>query len=72
MKRAMARASRVMATAMKRVMATKGDNTGNGYGEEGGGHSLAATMGMARMDTPAGATTGERGMMVVTSHGLCV
>jgi hypothetical protein len=68
----MARAARAMAMATKRVMATNGDNTGNGYGEEGGGRSLAASMGTARRDTPAGATTGERGMMVATGHGLCV
>jgi hypothetical protein len=29
-------------------------------------------MGTARRDTPAGAMTGERGMMVATGHGLCV
>jgi hypothetical protein len=61
-----------MATATKRVMVTNGDNTGNEYGKEGGGRSLAATMGMARRDTPAGTTTGERGMMVAMGHGLCV
>ncbi len=61
-----------MATATKRVMATNGDNTGNGYGKEGGGRLLAAMMGMAQRDTPTGATTGERGMMVVMGHGLCV
>ncbi len=58
--------------ATKRVMATNRDNTGNGYGEEGGGRLTAATMGTAQRDTPAGATTGERGMMVATGHGLCV
>ncbi len=68
----MARAARAMATATKRVMATNGDNTGNGYGKEGGGRSTVATLGMAGRDTPAGATTGERGMMVATGHGLCV
>jgi hypothetical protein len=36
-----------MPTAMKRVMATDGDNTGNGYGKEGGRHSTVAMMGMA-------------------------
>jgi hypothetical protein len=37
MKRAMARATkRAMAMATKRAMANNGDNTGNGYGEEGG------------------------------------
>ena len=58
--------------ATKRVMATNGDNTGNGYGEEGGVRLLAASIGTARRDTPAGTTTGERGMMVATGHGLCV
>jgi hypothetical protein len=52
MKRATARAARVMATATKRVMATGGDNTVNGYGKEGGGRSTAATMGMARRTHP--------------------
>ncbi len=61
-----------MAMVMKRVMATNGDTTGNGYGEEGGRRWMAATMGMARRDTPAGTTTGEKGMMVATGHGLCV
>ncbi len=46
-KRAMARAARVKATATKRVMATNGDNTGNGYGKEGGGCLTVATMGTA-------------------------
>ncbi len=32
----MARAARAMAMATKRVMATNGDNTGNGYSKEGG------------------------------------
>jgi hypothetical protein len=41
----MARAAREMATATKRVMATNGDNTGNGYGKEGGGRLTAAMMG---------------------------
>jgi hypothetical protein len=35
---------RVMATVTKRAMATGGDNTGNGYGEEGGGRAMVATM----------------------------
>ncbi len=48
----MARAARAMATITKRVMATNGDNTGNGYGKEGGGRSTAATMGMARKTHP--------------------
>ncbi len=38
---------RAMATATKRVMATDGDNTGDCYRKEGGGHLTAATMGMA-------------------------
>ncbi len=61
-----------METATKRVMATNRDNTGNGYGEEGDGRLLAATIRTAQRDTSAGATTGERGMMVATGHGLCV
>ena len=68
----MARAARAMETATKRVMATNRDNTGNGYGEEGDGRLLAATIRTAQRDTSAGATTGERGMMVATGHGLCV
>ncbi len=43
----MARAARAMAAATKRGMATNGNNTGNCYGKEGGGHSRVATMGMA-------------------------
>jgi hypothetical protein len=44
---------RVILTATKRVMATDGDNTGNGYGEEGGGRSTAAaTMGTAQRTHP--------------------
>ncbi len=45
-KRVMARVARAMALATKRVMATNGDNRGNGYGKEGGGHSTASTMAM--------------------------
>ncbi len=41
-----------MAMATKKAMATNGDNTGNGYGKEGGGHSTAATMGMAQRKWP--------------------
>jgi hypothetical protein len=41
-----------MSTATKRVMATNGDNTGNGYGKEGGGRSTAATMGTAQRTHP--------------------
>jgi hypothetical protein len=62
---------RAMATATKRVMATDGDSTGNGYGKEGGGRLTAVTMGTAQR-THLLATTGERGMMVATGHGLCV
>jgi hypothetical protein len=36
-----------MATATKRVMVTNGNNMGNGYGKEGGGHLTVATMGTA-------------------------
>jgi hypothetical protein len=48
MKRVMARAARAMAmaTTTRRGMATKGDNTGNGYGKECGGPAMAATMAM--------------------------
>jgi hypothetical protein len=48
----MARAARAMARATKRVMVTDGNNTGNGYGEEGGGCSTAAMMGMAQRTHP--------------------
>jgi hypothetical protein len=41
-KRAMASAAREMATATKRVMATDGNNTGNGYSKEGEGCLTAA------------------------------
>jgi hypothetical protein len=41
-----------MAMATKRVMTTNGDNTGNGYGKEDGGHSRAATMGTAQRTHP--------------------
>jgi hypothetical protein len=49
-KRTMARAARAMATATKRTMATNGDNTGNGYGKEGGGRLMAATMGTVQSE----------------------
>ncbi len=39
----MARAARVMAMATKRAIAMDGNNTGNCYGEEGGGRLTAAT-----------------------------
>jgi hypothetical protein len=35
-----------MAMAIKRVMATSGNTTGNVYNKEGGRHSTAATMAM--------------------------
>ncbi len=38
---------RAMTTATKRSMATHSDNTDDGYHEEGGGHLMAAMMGMA-------------------------
>jgi hypothetical protein len=37
---------RAMATATKRAIVTNGDNMGNSYGKEGGGHLMAATMAM--------------------------
>ncbi len=40
----MARAARAMATATKRTMMTNGDNMGNGYGKDGGGSLMVATM----------------------------
>jgi hypothetical protein len=46
MKRAIARAVRTMAMAMKRAIAINGDNFGNGYGEKSGGQAMAATMAM--------------------------
>ncbi len=46
----MMRAARIMAMAMvtstKRAMATNGDNTGNGYGEEASKQATTATMAM--------------------------
>jgi hypothetical protein len=36
----------MMSTATKWVMATNGDDTSNGYGEEAGGQATAATMAM--------------------------
>jgi hypothetical protein len=35
-----------MATVTKRAIATNGDNTGNGYGKEGGGRATVVTMTM--------------------------
>ncbi len=43
---------RAMAMATKRGMVTNGDNMGNGYGKEGGRHSMAAMMGMVRRARP--------------------
>jgi hypothetical protein len=43
---------RAMPKATKRVMATDGDSTGNGYGKEGGGHSTMVMMGMAQRTHP--------------------
>ncbi len=51
---------RAIVTAMKRAMATDEDNTGNGYGEEDDGRSMAATMGTARRTRPL-ALRPERG-----------
>ncbi len=48
----MVRAARVMVTATKRVMATNGDNTGNGYGKEGGGRLTVAMMGTVQRTQP--------------------
>jgi hypothetical protein len=48
----MARAARAMAMATKRVMATNGNNTGNGYGKEGGRHLMLAMMGMVQRTYP--------------------
>jgi hypothetical protein len=41
-KRVIARAAWVMVMAMKRAMATNGNNMGNGYGKEGNGRLTAA------------------------------
>ncbi len=35
-----------MATVTKRLVATDGDNMGNGYGEEASGQAMVATMAM--------------------------
>jgi hypothetical protein len=43
---------RAMTMAMKRAMVTGGDNTGNDYGKEGGGHLMAAMMGTVRKTRP--------------------
>jgi hypothetical protein len=48
----MARAARAMATATKRAMVTDGDNTDNGYCEEGDGHLTAVTRGTAQRTRP--------------------
>ena len=76
-KRMMKTDGNTMSTATKRAMANNGDNRGNGYGDEAGMQAMAATMAM-RMGTAQRTwllmlfTTGERGMMVVMGHGLCV
>ncbi len=44
----MARVARARVMATKRVMATNGNNTGIGYGKEGGRRLMAATMGTAQ------------------------
>jgi hypothetical protein len=48
----MTRAARAMPMATKRVIATNGDSTGNGYGKEGGGRSTVMTMGTAQRTHP--------------------
>ncbi len=40
------RAARAMAMVMKRAMATDGNNTGNGYYEEGSGQAMAVKIAM--------------------------
>ena len=52
MKRAMARAARVMVMATKRAMATNGNTRGNGHGKEDDRLLIAATMGMAQRTRP--------------------
>jgi hypothetical protein len=42
----MARVARALAMAMKRAMATNGDNMGNSYGKETSGQATTATMAM--------------------------
>jgi hypothetical protein len=42
----MVRVPRAMAMVTKRAMATDGNNTGNGYGEEASRQATAATMAM--------------------------
>jgi hypothetical protein len=42
----MPRAAMAMATPTKRVMATDGNNTGNGYDEEAGRQAMAVTTAM--------------------------
>jgi hypothetical protein len=61
MKRAMARAARVMALATKRAKATNGNNTDNGYGKEGGGRSIAAMMGTVQRTWPLAQQLERRG-----------
>ncbi len=40
----MTRVARAMGLATKRVMATNGNSMGDGYGEEGCGHLMVATI----------------------------
>jgi hypothetical protein len=68
MKRVIVRAARAMAMATKRAMATDNNNTGNGYGKEGGRRLMVATilMGMMMVQrTWPLALRLERGMMHV-------
>jgi hypothetical protein len=60
-KRAMARAARAMVTATKREMATNGNNTGNGYGKEGGARLTVATRGMVQRTRPLALQLESRG-----------
>ncbi len=48
----MERAARAMVTATKRVMATNGDNTDNGYCKEDDGCLMAVTRGMVQGTRP--------------------
>ncbi len=52
-KKAIARATkRAMVMATTRAMVTNGNNMGNGYGKEGGGRLMAATMGTVQRTRP--------------------
>ncbi len=75
----MARATkRAMAMATKRAMATNSNNRGNGYQhgqwlwQRGWRVFDGGNDGDGTKDMAACATTGERGVMVVMGHGLCV